>query len=31
MRQENIPVGTEDPIVREQVAPGQIDMNPMAT
>src|SRR5208337_2411755 len=27
MRQENIPVGTEAKIVREQVAAGQIDMN----
>jgi len=29
MRQENIPVGTEVKIVREQVAAGQIDMNPL--
>ena len=29
MRQENIPVGTEAKIVREQVAAGQIDMNPL--
>ena len=29
MRQENIPVGTEASIVWEQVAPGQIDMNPL--
>jgi len=29
MRQENIPVGTEAKIVREQLAAGQIDMNPL--